>query len=136
MITNTGRQVPTQRCSASTSQGAIAPPIDDPLSNSATAHPLSRRGNHSDTAFVAPGQLPASPRPSAKRKPVKLARPPASEVAIAAQEYQATDRLSPLRVPSTSITRPATVWPTAYATRKPISTQAKSVLFHRYSVFR
>jgi hypothetical protein len=37
--------------------GASAPPIDEPESNSATAHPLSRRGNHSETAFVAPGQF-------------------------------------------------------------------------------
>src|SRR5215212_9802354 len=105
--------------------GASAPPIDDPLSKSATAHPLSRRGNHSDTAFVAPGQLPASPRPSANRNPTKLASPLASDVAIAAHEYHATDRLSPRRVPSTSIARPAIVWPTAYATRNPISTHAK-----------
>ena len=53
--------------SHSTRTGAIAAPTDDPLSNSATAQPLSRRGNHSETAFVAPGQLAASPAPSRKR---------------------------------------------------------------------
>ena len=35
----------------------MAAPIDDPLSKSATAHPLSRLGNHSETALVAAGQL-------------------------------------------------------------------------------
>ena len=32
---------------------AMAAPNDEPLSKSATAHPDSRLGNHSDTAFVA-----------------------------------------------------------------------------------
>ena len=38
--------------------------------------------------MVAPGQLPASPSPSAKRKPQKLRRPSAIDVAMAATEYQ------------------------------------------------
>ena len=66
--------------------GASAPPIDDPLSKSATAQPLSRRGNHSETALVAPGQFAASPRPSGKRNAAKLRRPLASDVSIAAIE--------------------------------------------------
>ena len=89
--------------------GATAAPIDEPLSNSATAQPLSRRGNHSETAFVAPGQLAASPSPSAKRNAQKLRRPPAIDVAIAATEYHTTARLRPTRVPSRSTIRPAIV---------------------------
>ena len=66
--------------------GATAAPIEEPLSNSATAQPLSRRGNHSETALVAPGQLPASPRPSRKRKKQNERSPPANDVSIAATE--------------------------------------------------
>ena len=66
--------------------GAMAAPIDEPLSKSATAHPLSRLGNHSETALVAPGQFPDSPAPSRNRKKQKERRPLASDVSIAAVE--------------------------------------------------
>ncbi len=49
-------------------EGATAPPIDDPLSNSATAQARSRSGNHSETALAAPGQPADSPAPSNPRK--------------------------------------------------------------------
>ena len=114
----------------STIHGASAPPIDDPLSKRATAQPDSRRGNHSDTALVAPGQLPASPSPNANLKAAKLRRPVAIEVAMAATEYHSTDRLRPVRVPRRSIVRPAIVCPSAYATRNAMSTIAKSVFVH------
>ena len=42
----------------------MAPPIDEPLSNRAVAKLRSRLGNHSETALVAPGQLP----PGAQKK--------------------------------------------------------------------
>src|SRR4029453_18758290 len=112
--------------------GASAAPIDEPLSKSAPAQPLSRRGNHSETALVAPGQLAASPSPSAKRNAQKLRRPTASAGAIAATEHQATARLNRRRVPSRSTIRPAMVWPTAYAIRNEISTQAKSLFVQVY----
>ncbi len=91
----------------------MAAPIDEPLSNRATAQPRSRRGNHSDTALVAAGQLAASPAPSRNRKPQKLKRPLDSDVSMAATEYQTTARLRPLRVPSRSTRRPDTVCITA-----------------------
>src|SRR6185436_15009110 len=112
VIMNAGRQPPKYLYRPMTSNGAIAPPIDEPLSKSATAHPRSRLGNHSDTAFVAAGQFADSPAPSRKRKTAKLRRPTASEVSIAAIEYQMTVIVSPLRVPTRSIRRPDTVWPT------------------------
>ena len=71
-------------------KGATAPPIDDPLSKRAVARPRSRFGNHSETAFVAAGQLADSPAPSRKRNPAKLRRPLAAAVAIETIEYQAT----------------------------------------------
>ena len=83
---NAGRQLPNAAVTANTRKGATAPPIDDPESNSATAQPLSRRGNHSETAFVAPGQFAASPNPSRNRQPAKPARPLAIDVTIAATE--------------------------------------------------
>src|SRR5437764_1350454 len=131
-----GRQPPKYLYRPMTSNGAIAPPIDEPLSKSATAHPRSRLGNHSETAFVAAGQLADSPAPSRKRKNMKLRRPTASDVSIAATEYQTTVIVRPRRVPIRSTTRPHTVWPTEYATRNAITTSAKSSLFHAYSVFR
>ena len=84
--TNAGRQPPKCPTSSSTSAGATAAPIEEPLSKRATAQPRSRRGNHSETAFVAAGQFAASPAPSRKRKPQKLTRPFANEVSIAAIE--------------------------------------------------
>ncbi len=97
----------------STSAGASIAPIDEPLSKRATARPRSRRGNHSETAFVAPGQLAASPAPSRKRKAQKLQRPLASEVRMATVEYHRTVTVRPLRVPSRSRMRPPTVCITA-----------------------
>src|SRR5689334_4088853 len=107
-----GRQSPKYLYKPITSNGAMAPPIEDPLSNKATAQPRSFFGNHSATAFVAAGQLADSPAPSRKRKKAKLRRPPASDVSMAAIEYQITVIVRPLRVPMRSIKRPATVWPT------------------------
>src|SRR5207253_551445 len=106
-----GRQPPKYLYRPMTNSGAIAPPIEEPLSKSATAQPRSRFGNHSDTAFVAAGQLADSPAPNRKRKTAKLRKPTASEVSMAAIEYQATVTVSPLRVPTRSMIRPETVWP-------------------------
>src|SRR5215470_13550165 len=97
--------------------GAIAPPIEEPLSKRAVASPRSRFGNHSDTAFVAPGQFADSPAPSRKRNPVKLYQPFASDVRIETIEYHVTDSVNPRRVPIRSIKRPQSVCPSEYATR-------------------
>ena len=90
----------------------MAAPKEEPLSKSATAHPRSRRGNHSATALVAPGQLAASPAPSRKRKAQKLRSPLAKDVSMAASEYHSTPSVSPSRVPIRSRKRPITGWPT------------------------
>src|ERR1041385_601201 len=112
MIMNAGRQPPKYLYRPITSIGAIAPPIEEPLSNRATAQPRSFLGNHSATALVAAGQLADSPAPSRKRKKAKLRSPPASDVSMAAIEYQITVIVRPLRVPIRSIKRPARVCPT------------------------
>src|SRR5947207_15964248 len=95
-----GRQPPKYLYRPTTSSGAIAPPIEEPLSKRATAQPRSRFGNHSETALVAAGQFADSPAPSRKRKKAKLFSPTAKEVSIAAIEYQITVTVSPLRVPT------------------------------------
>ena len=53
-------------------KGATAPPIEEPLSKKAVAKARSRFGNHSETAFVAPGQFADSPAPKKNRKVAKL----------------------------------------------------------------
>src|SRR3954451_11817572 len=93
--------------------GAIAPPIDDPLSKKAVASPRSCLGNHSDTALVAAGQFPDSPAPRRNRKNPKLRRLLARGVRTEMIEYHATVRLSPRRVPILSINRPNAVCPIA-----------------------
>src|SRR6266853_619382 len=101
-------------------KGAMAPPIDDPLSKSAAANARSRFGNHSDTAFVAPGQFADSPAPSRNRMIAKLDKPRAKEVQIDAMEYQMIEMVSPRRVPILSMNRPQIDWPNEYATRNAI----------------
>src|SRR5579859_4622907 len=81
-----GRHPPQVRYTQYARKGATAPPIAEPLSNSATARPLSVRGNHSATALVAPGQLADSPAPNRKRKPHRLRKPAAVDVSIAERE--------------------------------------------------
>src|ERR1051325_10259265 len=107
-----GRHPPKYLYRPITSNGAMAPPTDDPLSNKATAQPRYFLGNHSATALVAAGQFADSPAPRRKRKKAKLRSPPASDVSIAAIEYQMTVIVRPFRVPIRSINRPATVCPT------------------------
>src|SRR6476469_2210883 len=97
-------------------KGAIAPPMEDPLSKIAVASARSCLGNHSETALVAAGQLADSPAPSKKRNRPKLYRPPARGVSTETSEYHATAKVKPRRVPILSISRPNTVWPIAYAT--------------------
>ena len=98
--------------------GAIAPPMDDPLSKSAVANPRSLFGNHSDTALVAAGQFADSPAPSRNRKKAKLCKPRASGVSIDTTEYAATVRVIPRRVPTRSIRRPQTVCPSGIGNPK------------------
>src|SRR5579862_5209788 len=108
VTTNAGLQLPDTEYNQITITGAMAPPTAEPLSNMATARPRSDFGNHSETAFVAPGQLAASPAPSRNRNAAKLARPVAREVAMATAEYQSTANDNPRLVPSRSSSFPET----------------------------
>src|SRR5450631_1336666 len=104
-----------------TRKGAMAPPIDDPLSNSAAAKARSRLGNHSDTALVAPGQFADSPAPRRNRTVAKLKNPIAKELQIEATEYPITESVRPRRVPIRSMALPQIACPKEYASRKQIS---------------
>src|SRR6266511_3270794 len=128
-MTKAGRQPPKYLYNPMTRSGAIAPPIEEPLSKRATAQPRSLFGNHSETAFVAAGQLADSPAPSKKRKKAKLRKPTANEVNIAATEYQMTVMVKPLRVPIRSMNRPEIVCPTEYDTRNAMTINANCSLF-------
>src|ERR1044072_1545016 len=112
MIMNAGRQSPKYLYKPITSIGAIAPPMEEPLSTHPPPQPRSLLGNHPAPAFDAAGQFADSPAPSRKRKNANVRKPPASEVSIAAIEYQMTVIVRPLRVPMRSIKRPARVCPT------------------------
>ena len=114
----------------STIHGASAPPIEDPLSKRATAHPDSRRGNHSETGLGRARPVAGFAETQRKPESGEASEPVAIDVAIAATEYHSTDRLRPARVPRRSMTRPAIVCPIAYATRNAMSTIAKSVFVH------
>src|ERR1700726_2729047 len=105
------RRHPQREYTDKTINGAIAPPMDEPLSNNAVARPRSRFGNHSDTALLAPGQLADSPAPSKKRNTVKLESPFAVAVSSETIEYQTTLIVSPRLVPTRSISRPHSVCP-------------------------
>src|ERR1700745_1707473 len=101
-------------------KGAMAPPMEEPLSKKAVANPRSCLGNHSETALVAAGQFPDSAAPRKKRKPRKDKKPRAKGVSRETREYQATVIVKPRLVPTRSIRRPQSVWPIEYAKRKAI----------------
>ena len=83
--------------------------------------PRSCFGNHSETALVAPGQLPDSPSPRKKRNPMNEYRPRASGVRTETIEYHKTVSVSPRFVPMRSISLPLRVCPMEYATRNAIT---------------
>ena len=88
--------------------GARMAPAADPLLKMPDASARSFSGNHSATTFTAPGQFPASPIPSRKRKAPRLNAPRASACSIAATDHQSTHRPYPSRVPRRSISGPET----------------------------
>src|SRR4051794_7877903 len=102
-------------------KGAIAPPIDEPLSKNAVARARSFFGNHSETALVAAGQFADSPSPSRNRNARKVVKPCAAEVTTETIEYQRTVKVSPRLVPIRSRRRPNVACPNTYAARKAIT---------------
>ena len=91
-----------------TKGAATMPPIPDPLSKIATATPRSPAGNHSETALVADGQLPASPVPSRNRAAQKDQSPRQRECDIAATDQNAANNAMPQRTPMRSTIHPET----------------------------
>src|SRR5687768_4362787 len=116
-MTNVGRQ-PQLEASQAMSGGDKAPPTAAPVLKMPMPSARSRAGNHSAMALAAPGQLPASPKPSTKRQKAKLVMLRAAAWAAAAIDQTTIEMVKPARVPTASYRRPETIWLTAYAMRK------------------
>src|SRR5262245_47147549 len=90
--------------------GDSAPPTAAPVLKIPIPSARSRTGNHSPTALAAPGQLPASPKPSTARqiqKPLALRTAACQSAAV---DQITIEQVKPSRVPITSKTRPETIW--------------------------
>ena len=74
-------------CNATMMGVAMTLPSAAPLLKIDMAKARSFTGNHSAQTLAAPGQLPASPRPSRKRKTLKPAAPRAVAWAMAAIDH-------------------------------------------------
>ena len=92
---------PKRCCSATIIGVAITLPSAVPLLKIDIANARSFTGNHSVVTFAAPGQLPASPKPSRKRKTLSDPAPRAVACAIAASDHSVIEnenpRFSPMR---------------------------------------
>ena len=84
------------------SGGDSAPPTAAPVLKIPMPSARSWTGNHSPTTFAAPGQLPASPNPSAARYTPKAAAVRAVACASAASDQTTIENTNPSRVPITS----------------------------------
>ncbi len=116
MITNVGRQ-PQTVASQAMNGGESAPPTAAPVLKIPMPSARSRTGNHSAIAFAAPGQFPASPKPSTKRQDAKLVTVRAVAWAAAATDHTTIETAKPTRVPTASKSRPESIWLIAYAIR-------------------
>ncbi len=67
-------------------------------------------GNHSPTTFAAPGQLPASPKPSTPLNTLNIPAVVANACATAAPDQTTIENTNPRRVPMRSYRRPETIW--------------------------
>ena len=82
--------------------GATTDPMEVPLLKMAMPRARWRMGNHSAMTLAAPGQLPASPRPSRKRKQFRLKRPVAKAWSMLATDQTTIEMLKPRRLPTRS----------------------------------
>src|SRR4051794_26279536 len=78
---------PYESVSQEITGGERADPTDEPALKIPTPRALCRGANHSETAFVAAGQLPGSPSPSRNRQIPKLHTPVANACSIAASDH-------------------------------------------------
>ena len=83
--------------------GDTAPPTAAPVLKIPMPSARSRTGNHSPTTFAAPGQLPASPKPSAAAEDRELAeRCARSRARAPPSDHTTIEKTKPRRVPITS----------------------------------
>jgi hypothetical protein len=107
-----GRQ-PHDEASQAMRGGDNAPPTAAPVLKMPMPSARSRGGNHSAIDFAAPGQFPASPKPSTKRQKAKLVMLRAAACATAAIDHTTIEIVKPTRVPTRSYRRPESIWLTA-----------------------
>ena len=79
-----------------------APPTEAPELKMPTASARSFAGNHSLAALMAPGQFPASPKPSTPRHSWKAPALPEKACMIAAKDQTTIEKAKPSRVPIAS----------------------------------
>ena len=79
-----------------------APPTEAPALKMPTASARSLTGNHSLAALIAPGQLPASPKPSTARHTRNDPADLENACMMAANDHTTIDKTKPIRVPITS----------------------------------
>ena len=84
------------------SGGATTEPMDVPLLKMAMPSARWRIGNHSAITLAAPGQLPASPSPSRKRKQFRLKSPVAKAWSMLATDQTTIEIVKPRRLPTRS----------------------------------
>jgi hypothetical protein len=101
VITNVGRH-PQREASQAMRGGDNAPPTAAPVLKIPMPSARSRGGNHSAIDFAAPGQLPASPKPSTNRQNAKLVMLRAAACATAAIDQTTIEIVNPRRVPTRS----------------------------------
>src|SRR6266550_3974067 len=88
---------PNLNCNQTISGGARIDPTQTPLLKIPMPIARWRAGNHSATTRAAPGQLPASPTPSRKRKQLRLTKPRANACAEAAMDQIKIEKVNPRR---------------------------------------
>ena len=76
--------------SQATSGNERAAPMREPLSKMLDARPRSLSGNHFEATLAIDGYAPASPTPSSRRQPNRVANPRAAEVSAVNADHQTT----------------------------------------------
>ena len=112
----TRRKVPFQpklRNSRAIRGAETMAPIEAPALNTPWARARSRGGNHSALALTAPGQAPASVKPSMARKMLKDRIELAVACSMIEIDQVAIDTAKPIRTPILSKIRPKANWPAA-----------------------
>src|SRR5271157_6131518 len=106
--------------SQATSGNERAAPMREPLSKMLDATPRSLSGNHFEATLAIDGYAPASPTPSSRRQPKRVANPRAAEVSAVNTDHKTTATASEMRAPTRSANQPNGNCMTAYVQKNPL----------------